>query len=84
LGLISDILLDDSQLRNVNHDPVSAGIYLWYAAASLRVFREALPIIDETPDIEFIPQNDVAATPISIDSAGIPGAAARPGDLLRI
>ena len=80
LRLIPNGLVDDLQFGKVCHYPVRWWVSLRDASASFRVFYKTLPIVDESADVELVPQNAITTEAVAIYGAGIPSATARCGD----
>jgi hypothetical protein len=69
---VPQILVDDPEFGDIDNDPILPGIDLGNAPARLRVFDEPLPVVDEAPDIEFVPQDPIATSAIAVNRARVP------------
>ena len=84
LHAIPELLVDDPQLRHLGDLPLLARVRPGDALAGLRVLLVGAPVPLEPADIEGIVEDAGAALDLAADGGVAPGAAAGPGDMLRV
>nr|WP_241741535.1 hypothetical protein [Gemmobacter straminiformis] len=84
LGGLPSGIVNDLQVRDFLSHPEVFRVHPRLPLAAVGILHEALPVVGDAPEVEFVVEDTVLASPASVDGGGVPEATAGAGNALPV